>query len=195
MKKCEICGVTEESTRIIKSNGSYLCRKHYLQIYRHGKTFKTIYDPNEIKIMDKYAIIKITDMSNLKYDVLVDLDDLEKIKKYKWHIKKSTNTNYAISSKGDNKLFIHRLVLNYEGDLDVDHINHNGLDNRKNNLRIISHSKNIMNQHNDDNGIYKLKNNRFRATITKNNKGIYIGTYDTFEEAKTNRKIYEEKLF
>ena len=110
--------------------------------------------------------------------------------------KNSLHTQYAIATIDENtKIFLHRFILKYNGQLDIDHINHDGLDNRKRNLRICSHSKNLTNQHNYNNGIYKTKSNKYRATICKNNKTIYIGTYDTEDDAIYHRKIEEKKLF
>ena len=57
MKKCSICGITEKDTKIIKG----LCRKHYLQMYRHGKISRTIYDKNEIITHDDYSEIVLYD--------------------------------------------------------------------------------------------------------------------------------------
>ena len=49
--KCEYCGKSENETKIIKSKFGILCKKHYLQMYRHGKIIdKTIYDDNRYEI-------------------------------------------------------------------------------------------------------------------------------------------------
>ena len=88
---------------------------------------------------------------------------------------------------------MHRLILNYNDEDDIDHINHNGLDNRKSNLRILTHSSNLMNQYNDDNGIYQVKSGKYRSTICVNGKTIYLGTYDTFDGALNIRKQEERK--
>ena len=156
-----------------------------MQKYRHGKILdKTIYEPNDFNIVQGSVEITLRDVGgNCVGIATVDLEDFDKVKEHKWHIKKSRNTSYCMSHIDDKKVFLHRFVLNYDGELDVDHIDHNGLNNRKDNLRVISHSKNMTNQHNENNGIYEVKSGRFRATISKNNKSIYIGTYDTFEEA------------
>ena len=71
----------------------------------------------------------------------------------------------------------------YYGEDDIDHIDNNGLNNCKYNLRIISHSLNLTNQHNSNNGVKKVPSGRYQAHITLNGKSIYLGTFDTFEEA------------
>lgn len=64
-------------------------------------------------------------------EAVVDAEDLPRCLEYKWHIRKNKNTNYAIATLSQTeKLHLHRLILNYTGPLDIDHINRNGLDNR-----------------------------------------------------------------
>ena len=197
MKVCSICGVNEDKTRIILRDKIYYCRKHYLQLYRYGGTKYTIYDKNEYVIKEDYAEITLKNKNgDISGIVLIDKEDIERCKKYKWHIKKSRNTDYAITTINESeKLFLHRYLLEYTGKQDIDHINHDGLDNRKDNLRIISHSYNLINQHNEDNGIFKVKSGRYRVTINKDGKSYYIGTYDTFDKAKEIRKAAELKFF
>ena len=196
IKTCSFCGIDEKHTAIEKYNDRYFCKRHYLQYMRHGKCFqRTIYDPNGYKINGDTSIIFLYDKSgNVTGQVLLDTEDLETCIAYKWHMKKSLNTNYATSTmKGGRKIFLHRLVLGYNGNMDVDHINGNGLDNRKLNLRIVPRSKNIFNQRKPLTGIFKVKSGRFRASVCHNYKTIYIGTYDTKEEAveARNKKCLE----
>lgn len=169
MNRCFICNIGEDKTRIIKSKCGYICRKHYLQKYRHGNIIdKTIYDPNEFVFNQCFIEIKLRDKKGKEVGTsIIDINDFDKVKDYKWHIKKSNNTSYCMSYINNKKVFLHRFLLGYSGELDVDHIDHNGLNNRRDNLRIISHAKNITNQHNINNGIYKVKSGRFRATIQK----------------------------
>lgn len=73
---------------------------------------------------------------NFVNSALIDVEDVEKCRPYKWHIRKSNSTEYAITSlEGNKKIHLHRFVLDYDGELEVDHKNRNGLDNRKENLR------------------------------------------------------------
>ena len=173
-----------------------LCCKHISQYSRYGKFLEeTIYTKNEIIKHDDFAEIILKD-KNLKENgrCLIDLEDVEKCENLKWHVKRSRNTSYVVSSKDNHKLFIHRFVLGYEGKKDVDHINHNGLDNRKSNLRIISHKNNIRNSHNEMRGIRKMKSGRYGATITIDGKSVWLGTFDTKEEAKEIRLKKEKEL-
>ncbi len=79
----------------------------------------------------------------------------------------------------------------------VDHINFNGLDNRKANLRIITQAQNVCHRRkiarqtvSQYKGIYWEKNGqRWRARIVLNRKNIYLGGYkDEFEAAKAYDK-------
>jgi hypothetical protein len=55
---------------------------------------------------------------------------------------------YARRADGPRRMFMHREVLglSYGDAREVDHINHNGLDNRRSNLRLVSHSENGQNR-------------------------------------------------
>jgi hypothetical protein len=148
-KKCCVCNKTEKDTRIIKSKGKYYCRRHYLQIYRHGKVFKTSFEPNDWVLHDDYAEVILRDSQGKETGRgLIDLEDVDRLKPYKWFLHKGYKTNYVYSKTGQkngHNLIMHRLVMNYEGELVIDHINWNGLDNRKQNLRIVTHQQNILN--------------------------------------------------
>lgn len=189
--KCDICGRTDLGCRIRKIKGMNLCPRHVTQYYRNGLfNDNTIYQPNEYIIHDDYAEIGLKDKDcNVIGKAIIDLEDIEKCKQYKWHIRKSRNTQYAIASiKGyeNKKIHLHRLIMDYNGNLDIDHINMNGLDNRKSNLRIVTHSENKAN--NNSIGVKLVPSGRWQACICRNYKTIYIGTYDTKEDAMNARK-------
>lgn len=164
---------------------------------KHGKCFRTRCAPNDYEVSGDVAKIFMYD----KYDnrtgtAIVDLEDLDKCLQYKWYVNKKPHTNYAKTKiKGNKSLFLHRLVTGYEGNLDIDHINGNGLDNRKCNLRICSRSRNLINQRKRTVGISKLPSGRYRARLSYNYKRIYIGTYDTEDEAIEARKAKVLELF
>ena len=195
--KCEICGVDDSEKKIRKIRGRYLCSKHITQLYRNGEILdRTIYDPNEYEIYDGHAEIILRDKKqNIVGRALIDLEDVEMCKQYKWHLRHSRNTDYVITSLPDNKkIHLHRFVMHYDGADDIDHQNHNGLDNRKRNLSVKTHSKNLRNQSNGRNGIKQVPSGRYQAIITVNGKGIYLGTFDNYDAALNARRAAEINL-
>ena len=85
-----------------------------------------------------------------KLDVIVDSEDAEKLISFgKIGI---TSQGYPTFSKRDEnniprRIYLHRFVLDYDGDLMVDHINGKPLDCRKSNLRLVTHKQNCQNIH------------------------------------------------
>ena len=184
--KCDVCSRTEEECKIKTINNMKLCPKHLTQYYRYGKFLpSTIYDRSEIITYDNYAEIILKDKyQHIVGKAIIDIEDVKICSEYKWHIRRSGNNQYAVASLPNNrKIHLHRLVLDYEGKDDVDHIDHNGLNNRKANLRIISHADNIRNQKINRKGIKRVSSGRYQVTITQNYITKYLGTYDTYEEA------------
>jgi len=82
---------------------------------------------------------------------LVDDEDYEELNKHKWfaawdHKSHSYNAVRNSSENGKQKFIrLSRVILNAEHGQEVDHRNHNTLDNRRENLRLCTHSEN---QHN-----------------------------------------------
>ena len=82
--------------------------------------------------------------------VIVDDDDYEWLSQYHWFTIQSPYTNYAARNvcngkRNPPKLKMHREIVHCPDGMCVDHINHNGLDNRKENLRICTLSQNRQN--------------------------------------------------
>lgn len=127
---------------------------------------------------------------------MVDDEDYERINKFKWftyeklYLKCSSYamTNIRISGKRRH-LQMHRFIMNTPENLQVDHIDHNGLNNQKSNLRNCTRQQNNFNsrsQKGNYKGVFidkKNKKNPFRARIRHNTKEIYIGSFKTAKEA------------
>jgi hypothetical protein len=95
-----------------------------------------------------YAFRRIP-LTQGKY-AIVDPEDFERLNKHKWYAAKDSRTFYATRKKRIGKKFVslgmHRQILNPPDHLMVDHINHNGLDNRKANLRLATCAQNSYNR-------------------------------------------------
>ena len=191
MKTCKVEGCNE------KHYGKGYCGKHYQQIKRKGKIYKTYKEPNDIILYDDYAEIIILDnKSNEVGRAKIDLDDVDRVGQYKWHI------SHGYACCNENKIRLHRLIMDCPDDMIVDHINHNRLDNRKCNLRICTQHQNSMNQNKRSNNtsgytgvLWDKAKNKWMARIKVNYKQIFLGYYDTLEEAIKARKQAEIKYF
>lgn len=186
-----------------KCSGKY-CNKHYHQLKRYGAIKeRTRFDKNEIIIENNIAKILLYDNDcNVIDYTIIDVEDINKISKYKI----SKRDKYAYANINNKSIPIHRIVTNTVDVIDkihnpIDHINGNGLDNRKENLRICSISNNMYNTKNHRNesiiGVRKhiQKNNyvSYQAYISVNKKQINLGYYKTKEEAIKARKDAEIK--
>jgi hypothetical protein len=128
---------------------------------------------------------------------IVDAVDADLLQ-YKWSVKLSRKTEYAARGIGKNNKVItirmHRVILSrilgrdlINGEV-VDHINGNGLDNRRSNLRLATVAENNRNANKSMKPVSGLKGaypirDRWRSYICIDRKQIYLGEYDTAREA------------
>ena len=132
------------------------------------------------------------------YDVEIDEEDLPFFKSKKWNIHKASksNTGYVytwICENGIvNMMQMHRLLMGVHGDSTyvVDHIDHNGLNNKRSNLRLCLYAENSWNQQIRKNNTTGYKGvslkgeiNKYYARIMKNYIPQDMGCYKTPEEA------------
>jgi hypothetical protein len=88
-----------------------------------------------------------------KVSFVFDKEDFDKIKDRSWHLTTDTYISHGVTVDGKRKaLYLHNLVMNRlehtgKGAKEsIDHINRNGLDNRKENLRLITQTEQNLNQ-------------------------------------------------
>lgn len=144
------------------------------------------------------------------YVVLVDDADYPELSKRKWTAIKKGNMRYArnrVYSVKDGKhvcteTLMHRHLVD-DGSRQIDHLNGNGLDNRRSNLRGVSHSENQRNrcgpQRNSTSGVrgvhWDKSNGRWIAAIVVFRKCVHLGCFDTLEEAAAARLRGEQKYW
>lgn len=136
------------------------------------------------------------------FEVLIDDEDFDNVMQYKWFIVKSRRTFYAVrkiyDSDGKRKnQFLHRFLLQQnDSRIKVDHKDNNGLNNRRDNIRLATVLQNNQNcRRRLDNtsgfrGVSRNKSGKFVAIISINTKLVYLGSYNTAEEASA---AYEAK--
>lgn len=134
---------------------------------------------------------------------LVDDNDYENLSGWSWFLHSggyAVRGNYNYKTKTNVVVMMQNQIMEPCGNLWVDHINGDKLDNRRVNLRFCSHSQNAVNKivSKDNTSGYKgvsyrgneKRIKRWRAYIKQNRKQIFIGNYLTAEEAA---KAYDKK--
>ena len=122
----------------------------------------------------------------------VDDEDFTTLSQYSWCYQKSktSKTGYAAARVDGKVVRMHRFLMGFPKDLEVDHRDQNGLNNQRENLRLATSSNNKMNiSRRADNtsghkGVfYRKDTGRYQAFIRKNGKRTTLGCFDTAEEA------------
>jgi hypothetical protein len=98
---------------------------------------------------------------------------------------------YARGYVGKGRIYMHREVINAPVDCQVDHVNHDGLDNRRDNLRLCTVSQNQGNsrkQNRETTSRYKgvswhSRDRRWRAQIRYGKEKVHLGQFLSEEEA------------
>lgn len=152
---------------------------------------------NEFKLLEDYGLCYLSNGEK----VLFDKDDYELLKDYYWSI----DSKGYVYTKIDNKyISMHRLIMGVIDDnsIEIDHIKHNKLDNRKHQLRIVTKSQNMQNQSlsvANTSGVtgvsWYQQTGQWRAYIYINKKFNSLGLFNKFEDAVKARKSAEQKYY
>ena len=193
MKICKVEGCNR------KHVAKGYCDKHYRQVKKYGEVHRTRFTPNEIIEYEDYAeVVLYNKQCEEVARALIDLEDVERVKNYKWGL--ISSTGYV--SNSTNVSLLHRFIMNCPDDMVVDHINHNKLDNRKENLRICTQQQNNMNKKmksNNTSGVVGVSwdktHSKWIAHIGLNGKLINLGYYSTKKEAIKARQEAEIEHF
>jgi len=132
----------------------------------------------------------------------IDDDDFDKVSKYKWHTRKSCvkykPTYYAQSQIRLNdkqvKLQMHRIIMSPANDMEIDHIDADGLNNQKSNLRIVTRRENLQNRHTKKTSVfpgvyYSYGRKRWRSSIRIKGVLIDLGSHLSEDAAYIIYKI------
>jgi HNH endonuclease len=124
---------------------------------------------------------------------IVDADDFEELSQHKWTLVRRGNSDYAGRREKGKHISMHREIMNTPDDMVVDHINGNGLNNRKSNMRNCTKAQNSYNSrprggHSGYVGVtYHKRSRKFSAVIGYNGEKIHVGEFDDEIEAAQAR--------
>jgi len=128
---------------------------------------------------------------DLFWFVSFDVQDFDIVKKYRWYI---SGTGYACHKFNNKNVKFHHLLMGKKDGLVTDHINRNKLDNRRKNLRFVTHKNNCRN--NNVEGISWSKNRKkWIAQIGIDGGKKHLGSFELREDALKARRQGELKYW
>lgn len=141
-----------------------------------------------IRPIEFFGDIAVIPLSNGRF-AIIDAADAPLVEGRNWHAARSRNTFYARTNdlrregRGRGSLRLHRVILGAADGTEVDHIDGNGLNNRRCNLRSTTTGENQRNaklRKDNRTGLKGVsrRGDRWVARITHEKQLIYLGTYD-----------------
>jgi hypothetical protein len=150
VRVCVFCGISSDTERVYvskKYSGTF-CNRHYLHVKKYGAPKAwTVRDRNIVVPCGSYYEIVLKDGKGQEVGrAKVDSDDLHLCLRLKWRL---AGRGYVYSFEYKDKKQIHYklhiLIMGRKKGLEIDHINRDKLDNRKANLRFVTHGENMLN--------------------------------------------------
>jgi hypothetical protein len=140
-------------------------------------------------------------LSNGNTTIVDDSDYLE-LRKYHWSRMKIGKYQYVARklSDGNHVVLMHRQIMGFPPDY-VDHIDGNGFNNTRLNLRPATNSLNQFNRHSQSNntsgyrGVYLHKlSGKWEARLRLDRKNYYLGLYDSPKDASVAYELKRKEL-
>jgi|SRR5690625_3184862 len=165
---------------------------------------------NDFKTFGDTTVIYLRRRNGEIIETSVDTSDLKLLSKvkYRWFAQWDTHTkSFYVRASDKNAdgswgaLLLHRYLTSCPEDLQVDHINHDTLNNKQENLRIVTLAENLQNikgkYENNTSGIRGVdkRSGRWRARVQINKKPIHLGYFDNKELAEEAVIIARKKHF
>lgn len=151
---------------------------------------------------DTYAVVNVLYHDDV-VQAYISIEDYKLVSSRTWRISKKKNKYYLVSgSKANNDVvYLHRFIMrDYDipDGYEVDHIDGNSLNNRRDNLRIVTRLQNIQNMSERIDsklgirGVSPDGHNRYTVDFSFNNKRYYFKPWDSLEDAVFCRSVVEE---
>lgn len=194
LKECSLDGCGKRA----KARG--FCQTHYSCWRRHSQHIidATFPPQNDFEFLSDGTVkIFLTQGEH----TIIDIEDFETVIPFRWHAGKYNCTTYAMRCIGRHKNEGMHVLLNATpSGLDTDHIDRDGRNNRRNNLRTATRAQNCQNRMRVKSlsgvtGVFQVGARRWQATIYANGQQIYLGSYPSKEQATQARLAGEKTYF
>ena len=121
---------------------------------------------------------------------IVDDEDFEELNRYKWHYCEGYAIRADYSGGKRQVIRMHRVVTSAPPNFLVDHINGEGIDNRRSNLRLCTHGENQMNRDRPKSSTsgysgvnYHRASGKWQCRVQSNGKRHDLGLFDNKHDA------------
>lgn len=137
---------------------------------------------------------------------IVDDEDYRKLSKFKWMYHKGTPNLYGYAIRNSrtvngkrSAIRMHRVIAKCPEHLEVHHIDGDGLNNQKNNLKVCNHHYNVRHRavcRKSITGVSGVtpERDKFRAQVRIDGVAHYLGLYPTIEEADKIVQRFKDKV-
>lgn len=197
--KCLSCGTVLPT---MTKNLTQYPPKRCMYCSNIGNHFKVQTNTNSWTVYEEYAVCNILYDSKI-VSCYIDIEDYDRAKQIVWRISKKRNKFYVISGsyKKHTMRYMHEFVYGERpSGMEIDHIDGNSLNNRRNNLRIVTRQCNIDNQRATriDNQIgirgvsYSNRDKNYRVDFNYHGRRFYTHSWKTIEEAVWCRYCFED---
>jgi len=153
---------------------------------------------NDYRPCSDGVTVKVTSTNGFTF--IIDKDDVPLVKTKKWHV--VTNQIGLQTVIASDKTYLHHMLIGNHKGMEVDHIDGNRMNNRRDNLRVCTHQQNQCNQslqRNNTSGVagvsYHSARKKFIARIKASQHGIHLGYYLTLLEATQARNEAMRLMF
>lgn len=172
-------------------------KEHFGEYYRRSSSFQEAFVPPSRRDTSLifwhllgYGDVYVVPLTKDKYSI-IDVSDYDAVYGYTWCF---SSPDYASGYLDKKMIFLHRFLMNPADGIIVDHINGDGLDNRRCNFRFATSQQNCFNttartSSSGHKSIRKVKKS-FEVSIGFNGKLHYLGRYKTLEKALEVRNIF-----
>ena len=149
---------------------------------------------------EKYKGARVIGISKGMY-TLVDESDYAQLSRYKWYMMKGGRNRYAFRAAGKKQIKMHRQITRAPAGLVVDHIDNDGLNNRRSNLRLCTIKQNSRNARgrkgtSEYKGVCWCKLcEKWQASIACDGRGKTIGFFEHEIDAALAYDEYARELF
>jgi len=169
------------------------CRNCRAKSWQRSKTAST---KDLTDLLPRGRNVKRIHLSNSLF-VTVDAADYKTLSEYRWYASRHGRQVYAICRRNGKERYMHRMIALPRRGYVVDHIDHNGLNNCRSNLRVCTRQQNHANRGPLGGtsrfvGVFRYRD-RWQAGIVYHAKHYYIGVFDDEVQAAKarDRKAYE----